>query len=150
MKKIGLQDLVFVAILAMFTFAVAGCSGLQARGAMSAAIDSNAAYAAQNQPAAIVGSIPAIQADAELAKNAVIFQSYADAATVNWFAYAFGNKTIYVNATYADLLNRTAMLGKATTQSAASQPVATKNALLVREYTTMQRISNAKAGKDGQ
>jgi len=79
----------------------AGCSGLQARGPMTATIDTNAQLAEEIRPQALVGALTVDQCIVTLAENSAKFDCYALARTTNWFAYAFGDKTIWCTPTYA-------------------------------------------------
>ena len=87
----------------IISLAIAGCSGMQATPKMETMIAENASVAtiqlSVDQPVEI--------AKTGLDKNAVIFTTYYDAATINIFAYWFdAKKQIWCNAKYYRLLNR--------------------------------------------
>jgi uncharacterized protein YcfL len=85
----------------------AGCNGLQATNEMKKVIAENAATAANPET-------PTVEtAKLGLAKNANIFVTYFDAATVNVFAYWFDeNKKIYCTPKYYNLFNKMCIAGK--------------------------------------
>jgi hypothetical protein len=102
-----------ILVCAVLALLVAGCGGLQARGDAAVAIDANAAVAAANLATIDVTD------DATLTKTLTtydgVLQKYKGWATGNLFAYWFDStKLIFVNATYYDLITKTAVLSTET------------------------------------
>jgi hypothetical protein len=143
MKRVLLVGLVLGCMV------VGGCSGLQARGVMAVKINANSDAAA----AILVRTVAAPLTDAEargyLNENATKFAEYADAKTVNWFAYAFGNKTIFVNGEYATRLDIAKVLAQETANRAEtnSPTSAWLNAAVLKECTVLMDVRAAKDGK---
>jgi len=100
MCKTMVLTVVFLAALA----ATAGCSGLQAKSDMASAMAVNAAQGQAVILADAHGTLSVAEAREYLAGPALALKTYYDAATVNWFKYAFGSARIYATpALYAGL-----------------------------------------------
>ena len=124
-----------------------GCSHLQARGLMATAIDAHAAAAAELLPAATAGTTRVDVAITTIVDNGQIFRSYADAKTTNLFAYWFGGKKLYVDATYARALDTMALLAEECARRAPIEPVEWLHQTLARECMALIKVQKAKDGK---
>ena len=133
-------------ILAFVGLMLMGCSDLQARGPMTVAIDTNAQAAAELKPLALAGTLTVDKCVVTMAENAAAFKSYADAKTTNFFAYAFGDKTIWCSPTYAVLLDKTAELAAETQTQATTRPAAWGNAIVTYESSVLIKVKQAKDG----
>lgn len=133
----------FLAMICAIVFllvTILGCNGIVAKGPTSAAIDADVVVMQQR--------IAATQPAEALASNAERFKVYYDTATVNFFAYLLGGKTIYCTPViYSDLQ------GKAVRSAiyverirTSTQPVNSK-LWLECESTWMLNIFREKAGK---
>jgi hypothetical protein len=146
MKRIAMGSLV------LLVFMLAGCSGLQAKGEMAAAIDSNGAMATgyladtpQVDPAA---SQPDDCTRGLLASNAAALDRYYIGATVNWFAYAFGQSSILCTAKYyAELRKSSALADEIDDRAKAGRLTAAEAAALLRQE--MCWLIAVKRAKDG-
>ncbi len=124
-----------------------GCNDLHARGAMAVVIDNNAQNAAEIKPQAVAGNLTMDKCIATMAENEAAFALYAAAKTLNWFDYAFGDKTIWCNPTYAALLDNTAALANETTTQATTRPAAWCNGIVAVESSVLIKVKQAKDGK---
>jgi len=145
-----MKRLVLLAVMLLGCLVVGGCSGLQARGPMVAKIDGNAKAALS----VILRITETPMTDAEavdyLNANAATFAEYANAKTVNWFAYAFGDKTIFVTGEYATRLDVAKVLSEETALRASLDPQPTNdwmNAAVKKECAVLVAIRDAKDGK---
>ena len=134
-------------LIALVGLMLTGCSDLQARGPMAATIDTNAQAAAELKPLALAGTLTVDKCIVTLAENAEKFDCYAAARTTNWFAYAFGDKTIWCTPTYAVLIDKTAALSNDTKTQATTRPASWCNAVVAVESSVMIKVAQAKAGK---
>jgi len=147
-KGIRAKAVKLVAMLLLVCVAfMAGCSDLQARGPMAVTIDTNAYAAAEIRPQALVGALTVDQCIVTLAENSAKFDCYALARTTNWFAYAFGDKTIWCSPTYAVLIDKTAALAYETKTQATTRPAAWCNMAVVKESNVLIKVKQAKDGK---
>lgn len=126
----------------------AGCSGLQARGPMVATIDEKAAIADVQIIVLDKGEMTEEQARQALAENAATFQLYREAKTLNLFAYLFSDKTILVNATYSQLLDRTSILAATTLAISPSQDGIWVKATAKKQARVVLDVKAAKDGKE--
>ena len=138
-------------VLSLFVAAMlcGGCANFHARGDMANAIEANGLAATDDLAAP---SFPPDVATARLNRNATIFKAYADAKTVNVFAYWFGGKTILVNGEYATRLDSDSTLAADTLRRATSQPATTQgsawlNAAVRKEARVLLDVRDAKNGK---
>jgi hypothetical protein len=139
-----------LAVLLLGCMVVGGCSGLQARGPMTAKINGNADAAIAVILRSAMSPLTDTEAIGYLSENATKFAEYADAKTVNWFAYAFGKKTIFVNGEYATRLDIAKALSAETVSRALADPVpanAWLNVAVQKECTVLIDIRDAKDGK---
>jgi len=83
------------ALAAAVGLAASGCSGLQTKSDMAAEMSINAAQGQEIVLADAHGTLTPDDARAYLAGPALALKTYYDAATVNWFKYAFGSASIY-------------------------------------------------------
>lgn len=135
-----------VLLLLCLVLVCAGCSGLQAKGVTAKAIDADVRV--------MQARIASTQPDVDLADNSARFDYYYNTTTVNWFAYAFGNKTIYATPTiYSDLQGIAARAHEfhrrqmeSTTRPAAVLPGQVQGWLMI-EADWMNEIKNMKDGK---
>lgn len=150
MKRVSFGNLAILAavvsIMLSMVVMAPGCSGLQASRELSMKIDANAALGTANMATVVALSMPLDQAKAEIVNNAARFQSYADAKTVNYFAFLFGGKAMWCNGVYAPLIDNYAVLAQESAKRLNLYDQASANALLQREYAGLQKIKNAKDG----
>jgi len=133
-------------ILALVGLMLAGCSQFQARGTSAITIDACAAAAP-----GIIAQVRTGQLDDEtcvrlLASNSATMQTWVAAKTTNWFAYAFGDKTIWVNQDYSDDLDKAGKRFQKAFTMAMETP-ADAGEYVVREEIDFQKFAAAKAGK---
>jgi len=136
-----------IVMLALMALMLAGCSDLQARGQMKDTIDAQAQTAGELKPQAVAGTLSLDTCIVKIAENAVIFNQYDAAKTLNWFEYAFGNKTIWVNPTYSELLGQTAAAADLAKTQATTRPASWCNATVAAECSLLMRVKQAKDGK---
>jgi len=139
-----------LAVLLLGCMVVGGCSQLQARAPMAAKIDANSDAAADLLLRTVRTPLTDAEAVIALNTNAATFAEYADAKTVNWFAYAFGDKTIFVNGEYATRLDIAKVLSVETANRATATPPPTTswlNAAVTKECTVLMQVRAAKDGK---
>jgi len=140
---LGAMLLMLMGCLAMLP----GCSDLQARGPMKAMIDAQAQAAGEIKPQAVAGTLSLDTCLVKIGENAVIFNQYDAAKTLNWFEYAFGKKTIWVNPTYSELLGRTAAAADLAVSQATTKPASWCNATVAAECAILIRVKQAKDGE---
>jgi hypothetical protein len=140
MKKAMLAVLMMLCLLSL----TAGCSSFQASKSMATTIDTNAAKAITM----LATSQPVDAAKAAMATNSTILSSYYSTATVNPFAYLFGDKQIWCTATYYSILakNATSSSAWATQAAAGVYSDAEVQSILAEEY---KWLKGWKAAKDG-
>jgi len=141
----GVKLLAMLLLCGLMAMAV-GCSDLQARGAMAIAIDTNAQEAAELKPQAVAGTLTLDTCLVKIAENAHIFNQYDAAKTLNWFEYAFGDKLIWVNPTYSELLGQTAAAADLADSQATTKPANWCNATVAAECNILIRIKQARDG----
>jgi hypothetical protein len=113
---------------------------------MAIAIDTNAQEAAELKPQAVAGTLTLDTCLVKIAENAHIFNQYDAAKTLNWFEYAFGDKLIWVNPTYSELLGQTAAAADLADSQATTKPANWCNATVAAECNILIRIKQARDG----
>ena len=138
--------LLAILLLAVCMTAMPACSQFQARGATGIQIDTLACDANDWIHQVDTKAMSNDTALVLLAGNSVIIKDWNLTATLNWFAYAFGDKEIWVDPVYKDLLARSAALFHEAENRATTQP-AFGPYYVRREAVDFQKY---KAARDGQ
>lgn len=144
----GVAMLFVICALAIYALLAGGCSDLQAKPATARLIDIDTER--MFQVADVADQAVALE------WNATRFDFYHQTATVNWFAYAFGDKTIYCTPTiYGDLMQKAVlsdeydrrMHAAAASTQPATAPAVNPSLWLLKESIWMQNIQRERFGK---
>jgi len=104
--------------LTLFMSICGGCSGVDAKAAMSKEIDGNVGLSVSRECST--------QPVSALADNAAAFNRYVEVATVNPFAYWFGPKLMLVTPGFYQSLQKAADLSNQNLRRATTRPTMTQ------------------------
>jgi CspA family cold shock protein len=143
-KSVKLLAILLLAAACMT--AMPACSQFQARGATGIQIDALACDANDWIHQVDTKAMSNDTALVLLAGNSVVIRDWNLTATLNWFVYAFGDKEIWVDPDYKDLLARAAAFFKEAENRATTQP-AFGPYYVRREAVDFQKFKAARDGK---
>ncbi len=137
---LGLAAIVGIALMS-------GCSGVQAKGDVSAAIDQRATVAAGQQASAQAGTLTPDAMRQVLKENATVYGAWSAGKTVSVFSYWFGKSTLYVNGDYAARIDKDNLLLQEVSSRAATIDPANLAAFVIREANCFLDLKRAKDGE---